>query len=356
MEVIDQVRLYPRTSVSHQSYAARKWRDDSKETNGFRARSTSLRAGRPCLKYISEMFDNSALRKVFNLEGSVKFENHSNTVSTDDELQDGLQRMTVSGIKRRRSPHLAAKDSSIDALTFATSPTSAGTTKCTAYPRADQFCVYNISTGVQHADVRIPVFVVEYRPPHKLSSGHIYEGLSEVDLDDLLSYKDTDGTKEHCQRLVTAAITQAFSYMIRAGLEFGCVRNGEASIFLQIPETNRVQFSTSCQFPKETSGNRQVGMKTTTAGIGFISSPWGSCLPSLSRHSGHGRELTLGALGLLQVQQLKDRPPCGSEALNRQSLQGGQAREDRSGVQYGESDPGTNACMSSFPTIFVFLL
>ncbi|KAK3080642.1 hypothetical protein LTS18_014509 [Coniosporium uncinatum] len=192
----------------------------------------------PVSSIISEMYDNSALRKVFNLEGSVRFENHSNTLSPDEELQEGLQQMTVSGITRRRSPRLAAKGSSTGDPTSATSSTSAGTAKRTAYPRADQFCVYNMSTGVRHADVRIPVFVVEYKPPHKLSSGHIYEGLSEIDLDKLLSYKDTDGTKEHCQRLVAAAVTQAFSYMIRAGLEFGCVRNGEASIFLQIPETD----------------------------------------------------------------------------------------------------------------------
>ena len=39
-----------------------------------------------------------------------------------------------------------------------------------------------------------------------------------------------------CRRLVAAVITQGFSYMVRAGVEYGEIYTGEATIFLRIPD------------------------------------------------------------------------------------------------------------------------
>ncbi|KAK3061693.1 hypothetical protein LTS18_005651, partial [Coniosporium uncinatum] len=49
----------------------------------------------PVSNIIREMHDNFALRKAFNIKGSVRIENHSNTLSPDEEIQEGLQRMTL---------------------------------------------------------------------------------------------------------------------------------------------------------------------------------------------------------------------------------------------------------------------
>ncbi|KAF2461757.1 hypothetical protein BDY21DRAFT_329543 [Lineolata rhizophorae] len=191
---------------------------------------------------VSQLHEKDELRKAFRLEGSVQFENHSNTLSQDADIEEGMQSMSEPGPRRRRSPRLLEQERQSGSQRASAIPASAVVsaqqTK-SARPRADQFCVYNISSDSQRAGSRIPAFVIEYKAPHKLTLGHIYEGLEEMDLAEVVRSKDTDGPKEHCRRLVAAAITQAFSYMVRAGLEFGCVCNGEASIFLRIPEDPR---------------------------------------------------------------------------------------------------------------------
>ena len=108
-----------------------------------------------------------------------------------------------------------------------------GTTRASR-PRADQFCVYN--TSAQNTENRIAAFIIEYKAPHKLPLGYIYEGLEDMELEDVIQQRETDTSQEQFRRLIAAVITQAFSYMIDIGLEYGCVCTGEASIFLRVPD------------------------------------------------------------------------------------------------------------------------
>lgn len=191
---------------------------------------------------VNQLQENEELRKAFRLEGSVQFENHSNTLSLDTEIEERVQSMSASGRSLRRSSRLLELARQSGSQRASSTPKSAAVSAQqtrSARPRADEFCVYNISGHSQDAGPRIPAFVIEYKPPHKLTLGHIYEGLVEMDLAEVVRYKDNDGPKELCRRLVAAVITQAFSYMVHARLEFGCVCNGEASIFLRIPEDPR---------------------------------------------------------------------------------------------------------------------
>lgn len=87
------------------------------------------------------MHDDRALQRRFGLRGSVKFENHANTLSPEQEGEGGIQSQS-------------------------------------SRPRADQFCVYN--TGEESCTA---AFVIEYKAPHKLPLGYIYEGLNDMDLD-----------------------------------------------------------------------------------------------------------------------------------------------------------------------------
>jgi len=199
-----------------------------------------LAVGDPVSRIIERLYDNPALRDKFNLKGSVKFENHSNTLSPDRDVAEDMSQIQLSRPSRRRSPRFLERQKSteIEEQSAGAPPIAAiqNADAKPARPNADQFCVYNISVDTSTAGPRIPVFIIEYKPPHKLTLGHIYGGLDDMCLDDVVSLKDTDGPKERCRRLVAAVITQAFSYMIQAGLQFGCVRSGEASIFLRVPD------------------------------------------------------------------------------------------------------------------------
>src|SRR5439155_1718516 len=43
-------------------------------------------------------------------------------------------------------------------------------------------------------------------------------------------------------RLIAAVITQAFSYMVKIGVEYGCVCTGEAFVFLRVPDDPRTAY------------------------------------------------------------------------------------------------------------------
>ncbi|OAX79238.1 hypothetical protein ACJ72_06443 [Emergomyces africanus] len=69
-------------------------------------------------------------------------------------------------------------------------------------PLADQFCVYNASPGEA-----IPALIVKYNAPHKLT-------------------KDIVETGQVARWRIATCISQTFSYMIHAGLEYGYVCTG----------------------------------------------------------------------------------------------------------------------------------
>ncbi|KAF2245095.1 hypothetical protein BU26DRAFT_533212 [Trematosphaeria pertusa] len=173
---------------------------------------------------VSKLYEqDEELRQAFKLEGSVDFENHANTLSSAPELDQ-------SGPRPSHSALIRARGQSFDSQPPAT-PTPASTPTPTLRPLADQFCVYNSG-----AHKRIPALIMEYKPPHKLTLGTIYEGLEEFNLEDVQLKGKNEEPKQRQRRLVAATITQVFSYMIRSGLEFGCVCIGEATIFLRVPE------------------------------------------------------------------------------------------------------------------------
>ena len=179
---------------------------------------------------VEQLYNKPTLRQKFKLRGSVKFENHANTLSPESQPENGTEQTRVSGPQRRRSLRLQAKAKQKEARS---SSASAKTTR-SSHPRADQFCVYN--TGTQNSENRVAAFVIEYKAPHKLPLGYIYEGLADIELDDVVRACDADTPRDQYRRLIAAVITQAFSYMIKGGLEYGCVCTGEASIFLRVPD------------------------------------------------------------------------------------------------------------------------
>ncbi|KAH8755333.1 hypothetical protein F5883DRAFT_570921 [Diaporthe sp. PMI_573] len=188
----------------------------------------------PVTSIIERLYDQRTLRQTFGLKGSVQFENHANTLSPETELEEGIGSMTVSGAPRRRSPRLQARtqDNPQDRPESTAAP-RVRTTR-SSRPRADQFCVYN--TSIQNRETRIAAYITEYKPPHKLPLGCIYEGLEDMELDEVVRCRETDTPRDRFRRLIAAVITQAFSYMVKLGVEYGCVCTGEAFIFLRVPD------------------------------------------------------------------------------------------------------------------------
>ncbi|KAF1970566.1 hypothetical protein BU23DRAFT_582080 [Bimuria novae-zelandiae CBS 107.79] len=191
----------------------------------------------PVASIIERLYDQRTLRRTFGLKGSVQFENHANTLSPETELAEGMGSMTVSGARRRRSPRLQARaeNNSLDRPEAVTAP-RAGTAR-SSRPRADQFCVYN--TSIQNRETRVAAYITEYKPPHKLPLGCIYEGLEDMKLDEVAQCRETDTPRDRFRRLMAAVITQAFSYMVKLGVEYGCVCTGEAFVFLRVPDDPR---------------------------------------------------------------------------------------------------------------------
>jgi hypothetical protein len=193
---------------------------------------------------IQGMHGDRRLRRKFALQGSVNFENHANTLSPESQLEEGMEQLTVSGTGRRQSPRLQAKAKAKG--TGPSDPTGTAvaeeagrkSTAGSSRPRADQFCVYNTGT-TRSAQDRIAAFILEYKAPHKLPLSYIYEGLGEMELEEVVQCHEDETLRDRFRRLVAAVITQAFSYMIRIGVEYGCVCTGEAYIFLRVGDDPR---------------------------------------------------------------------------------------------------------------------
>ncbi|KAJ5941697.1 hypothetical protein N7516_001865 [Penicillium verrucosum] len=166
-------------------------------------------------KIIEELYNDPTLRQVFGLRGSIRFENHSNTLSPERELEEGMQNIDIRATHDPRTPLPVQR------------------------PRADQFCVYNIPSQSSELIHSIAAYVKEYKSPHKVTLGHIYKGLEDMDLDKVVEKKEHETLKDRCHRAIAALLVQPYDYMIRAGTEMGVLSTGEADIYLRLGEDPR---------------------------------------------------------------------------------------------------------------------
>ena len=139
------------------------------------------------------MYSDGSLRRKFGLHGAVNFENHANTLSPDEGIEEAMQQLSVSGTRRRRSPRLQAKAAS--SAPSNPTDTARNETSRPSRARADQFCVYNTSD-----DKRVAAFVIEYKAPHKIPLGYIYEGLDDMDLDEVVQYRENESPRDRFRR------------------------------------------------------------------------------------------------------------------------------------------------------------
>ena len=102
---------------------------------------------------------------------------------------------------------------------------------------ADRICVK--TTGDDSAEL---LFIIEYKPPHKLSKKMLRVGLQEMDMLEavvertIVPNNPDEKFNYMAEKVVAAAITQIYGYMVKSGLEYGCIMTGEAMVFLRIDE------------------------------------------------------------------------------------------------------------------------
>ncbi|QSS54261.1 hypothetical protein I7I53_01761 [Histoplasma capsulatum var. duboisii H88] len=154
---------------------------------------------------IRQLYSNQSLRNIFNLKGEIWFENHGNSLSAEYIYSEP----DVRSPQQSPACKKVGKDGNARHLT----PTVRSISR---RPRADQFCVYNTGPGE-----KIPAYTVEYKAPHMFTKGVIEAGLMDMDVDKVIMYTRAGHGVKEARRTVAACISQTFSYMIQAGLEYG---------------------------------------------------------------------------------------------------------------------------------------
>ena len=155
---------------------------------------------------VNDIVKREGVRDDYDLDQGVAFENHTNNLSDGaDEVQ-----------ARLLDP---------DAADPMPKPTN-----------ADQVSVVKRQSGGNTVS-----FLIEYKSPYKLPKEVLRQGIRNgMDLEQEIinrpafSTDEVKNFKEKAEEVVAAVITQLYSYMLKAGIEFGYISTGEIYLFLQI--------------------------------------------------------------------------------------------------------------------------
>ena len=148
------------------------------------------------------------------------------------------------GSGKRRSLRLLAQSKKPSEAPDLTAVATAST-KISICSRADQLCIYNISSDSEGGpDDHIPALISEFKPSHKVKLSYIYEGLCDMELEEMVCYRKADSLREHSHQLLALVITQAFSYMVQAWLNYGYICTSEEFIFLWVPMIRQQSITT----------------------------------------------------------------------------------------------------------------
>lgn len=195
---------------------------------------------------IRKLHSNPKLQRIFNLKGNVMFENHGNTIASEERSAGPASNPDI--ISPDQSP-VQKRQKKVnnhgDLL-----PITPTVRSRSSRPRADQFCVYNAGP-----EETFPAYIIEYKAPHKFTLPIIETGLVSMDVDDVIIYNQDDGPIKLACRQVAAVITQGFSYMIQAGLEYGYICTGEAFIFLRVDDDDPTTVYYYLSIPNEDVGD-----------------------------------------------------------------------------------------------------
>ncbi|MCJ1402238.1 hypothetical protein MMC11_005458 [Xylographa trunciseda] len=221
----------------------------------------------PVAKILNHLCDIPQAEEQLDLKlgQGITFQNNPNSLrDTEQEVQERLQESPHIQSPRTPPPRFQSSHSS--------DPDSSSNAKQSSdRTRADQYCVYKNIEGKHDL-----LFIVEYKPPHKLSAGDLQRGFREMDLKDEVidrttipppipvnnKIRDVDTARVgkesrrekrpreeeeaeeaasidarlqyNADKLIAAIATQTFHYMIENGLEYSYITTGEAFVFLRV--------------------------------------------------------------------------------------------------------------------------
>ncbi|KAJ5794985.1 hypothetical protein N7457_001584 [Penicillium paradoxum] len=238
-------------------------------------------------KIIEALRDNEILRHEFDIQGRVTFYDRAET-----SLENSVKQMTL---QNTRSPQRPANTRH---NRRATQNQTRPRTPRKRNRRADQFCVHTVAN-----EQKKPVYAVEFKAPHKLTIPELVAGLHEIDLARDVIDQEGDTFEYHATRLVSAVVTQIFSYMIDSGLQDGYICTGEAFVFLHIPEDPTVIQYYLCVPNQDVQGNDQCRLHRTAIGqvLAFTLQALAAEAPSQEWHDTAHDELTTWKVEYLDI-------------------------------------------------------
>ncbi|KAJ5145520.1 uncharacterized protein N7515_000084 [Penicillium bovifimosum] len=200
---------------------------------------------------VKKLYKDPILREAFGLKGSIQFENHVDTLcpeqefevaeqvieEEEQEIEDSLLHLDLNPrpTALRRSQRLADREQSESRVT-ATLPPMTPLLSAISRPDAYQFCVYNAPNEVSETSRRVAAYIQELKCPNEVTLGHIYGGLEDMDVDQVVRRKAKETKEDLLHRLIAGILTQTFDYMVRAGTKRAVFSTGEADIYLRIDE------------------------------------------------------------------------------------------------------------------------
>ncbi|KAL4941663.1 hypothetical protein BDV06DRAFT_193960 [Aspergillus oleicola] len=238
------------------------------------------------------------LRQEFGIEGRVAFYDRANSTSLTDAPHQstnsnrgrggskGKGRQTAQSQKRNRSGRRRNR-------------------------RADQFCVHVVADEHQ-----TPVYAVEFKAPHKLTVAELVAGLHEIDLARDVIDQEGDTFRFHATRLNAAVCTQIFSYMHDLGIAYGCIRTGEAFVFLHIPADPTILQYYLCVPNKDVRAGDKSRLHRTAMGqmLAFTLQALAAKAPSQDWHDTADEQLSTWKVEYLDVlrhipETIRKEPP-----------------------------------------------
>ncbi|RHZ44725.1 uncharacterized protein CDV56_101514 [Aspergillus thermomutatus] len=253
-------------------------------------------------KIIEALQDDETLRREFGIEGRVAFYDRANSASLNDSLEqmhlndehdapDQPPNTNRGRGRRKGRGEQVAQNQKIARSGWRRNR------------RADQFCVHLVADERQ-----IPVYAVEFKAPHKLTVAELVAGFHEMDLERDVINQEGDTFEFYATTLAAAVSAQIFSYMHGLGRPLGCIRTGEAIVFLRIPTDPTVLQYHLCIPYQDVQAGEESRLHRTAVGqmLAFTLQALAAEAPSQEWHDAAYRNLSTWEVEYLNV--LRDIP------------------------------------------------
>lgn len=157
------------------------------------------------------------------------------------------------------TPQPNPPEKSVDKRTIAKYPKDKG--GC-----ADEFCVIQLENGNE-----VPALIIEYKPPFKLTLELVIAGFKnnaglpfdKIEINRDVIEQEGEGLQYEGRYIVSAVITQLFSYMVKSKVRYGYVSTGKVIIFVHIKDNPEIVEYYLCVPSEEVDLNKPTTLHRT---------------------------------------------------------------------------------------------